>query len=401
MSAISMTDRLRDYEALVKTQVRGQWPTVLYTLCPPLRPGLDRPGKMVGCPLHQGKTNKNFRFMRSYVDNGACVCNTCGDFDGFGILMRVNGWGWVDCVNAVGDLLGIEHPLKNRRGAIPPPAPVTPKVIAKEDPEAVARKDAKARADLNQVWMETVPVPQLAAVACYLQNRGLPALPAGCHDLRAHPGLEYWHTNDDDQRELVGKFPTLIAMFRAPDGRPVTLHRVYVATDGSDKAPVPGTAKKSMSVPSDRTMTGGAVRIDPNPRRVLVIAEGLETALAVRAMTGLPTWAVLTANLLESVAVPEQVEVVIIFTDRDRSGAGQRYAAEAVQRVNASGRSAISYEPPFAIPDGAKGVDWADVLEVYGWRACQTQPFVQDLLKSLGKELTARGRTWRDAYSDL
>lgn len=396
-----MKQKIDAFEAEVKTQVRGQWVEVLDALTTSLDVALKYgPRKHSSCPLHQGKTNENFRFLPSYATDGKCICNTCGQFDGWEILRKVNAWGWVEAVNAVGEFLRIPHPLK--KGKVIAPRPITRIIpVYREDPALIARKDADAKKAMNEAWLAALPLshPKAEFARNYLAARQLPALPARVTDVRAHPGMEYWHYNEvTEKREKIGVFPTLLAMFRDPAGKPVTLHRIYLAPDGSSKANVPGTAKKSMSVCSDQTMVGGAVRIDSEVKSVLAVGEGLESSLAARAMHGLPTWSILTAGLMEHLVIPESVKIVIYFNDRDRSHTGQSVGEKGVIKCRAMGLQAAAYEPPFEIPEGAKSVDWADVIEAYGWAQAQKEDFNQLLLAKLAKELKNLNLSWDDVF---
>jgi phage/plasmid primase-like uncharacterized protein len=404
--------QLREFNDAVKAAVVGRWDYVLERLAPSFAPSSVHLTKQVNCPLpSHGDTKKNFHFFRNTFDQlGNGICNACGPISGWRILQEVNGWSFVEAINEVGDLLGMEHPLKEKRrhavNAAPRQAPPPPK--PKEDPAVVARKDRYARDAMNRTWQQAVSLDdaQSDVIRRYLANRGLPNLPLTCTDLRAHPGLEYRWEVSDDKFEVIGTFPALLAMFRDKDGRPIALHRIYVDPDGSGKPKAlatldegkPANSKTTMTIPSDVTLVGGAVKIDPNPGPVLILAEGVETALAVRAMLGLPVWATLTANLLPVLVLPPQVRIVAVFADRDRSLAGETYGEKAVNAFREQGRVATRYEPPFRIPEDGKTVDWADVVKSFGWSVAQRQPFVQDFLASLGKELEKQGMTFDDAY---
>ena len=110
-------------------------------------------------------------------------------------------------------------------------------------------------------------------------------------------------------------------------------------------------------------MAGGAIRLYPTEEgKPLAIAEGIETALAVREMTGLPAWSAINSTMLETVRLPESIKSVIIFADLDRSETGKRAADKLAKRLVNEGRQVqISY-PPISIPENLKGVDWLDYL---------------------------------------
>lgn len=172
-------------------------------------------------------------------------------------------------------------------------------------------------------------------------------------DLRFHTALPYWRP-DGNRPELVGTWPALLAIVRGPDGRLVTLHRTWLAADGQGKAPVP-TPRKLCPPGRPDGLRGAAVRLYAATDR-LALAEGIETALAVRLACGWPVWSCVSAGGMAAVIVPDIVREVMIAADFDRAGIN---AAEALaQRLTAEGRRAR-----VAVPD-RPGTDFADLVEV-------------------------------------
>ena len=108
-------------------------------------------------------------------------------------------------------------------------------------------------------------------------------------------------------------------------------------------------------------VTGGAVRLG-KAGRVLAVCEGLETAVSIAQASNF--WAIAacgTAANLINVDIPESVERLIIFADKDTSGAGERAAHELYEREQQVRHCEIAL-PPCTIPRGAKGIDWLDYL---------------------------------------
>jgi Ethanolamine utilization protein EutJ (predicted chaperonin) len=215
------------------------------------------------------------------------------------------------------------------------------------------RQDRQA---LQRVWNESVPLDHRAAwpVRAYLAARGLKnAMP---QDVRAHPSLGYY----DDGR-LLNRFPAMIAMVRSATGEPVTLHRTYLAADGSAKAPVP-TPKKLMARPPTSSISGAAIRL-AQFAPVLAVSEGIETALSVSHAINVPAWSCLSASMLEAWDPPAGVKRVLIFADRDQPtaqhplGHGQSSAAKLAARLWARGIKASIF-----VPHGRGSLDWNDVL---------------------------------------
>ena len=116
-------------------------------------------------------------------------------------------------------------------------------------------------------------------------------------ELRSHPDLSH---------SEGGSFPALLGRITGPDGRFAGIWRIYVAKNGKGKAPVEAP-KMGLGV-----ARGGAVRIG-GVGHTIGIAEGIETALAVRQLvnkqTGItfPVWAALSANGMQSVEIPSKV----------------------------------------------------------------------------------------------
>ena len=79
-------------------------------------------------------------------------------------------------------------------------------------------------------------------------------------------------------------------------------------------------------------LAGAAIRLAP-AGEVLGVAEGLETALAASALSGMPVWACLSATLLRRFEPPSGVRLLTIWVDKDRSGTGERAAAALRDRL--------------------------------------------------------------------
>jgi putative DNA primase/helicase len=106
---------------------------------------------------------------------------------------------------------------------------------------------------------------------------------------------------------------------------------------------------------------GGAVRLGAlRPNAPLVIAEGIESALAAGLtpglMMGCPAWAALSAGGIQALVLPDATQDIIIACDRDPSGVGERKARKAAGRWVREGRKAR-----LVIPDRI-GADPNDVL---------------------------------------
>ena len=105
--------------------------------------------------------------------------------------------------------------------------------------------------------------------------------------------------------------------------------------------------------PAADTWLGGAVHLyEPDGR--LALAEGIESALAVRLLTGWPVWSTVTAGGMEAVQIPNTVRRVAIHADHDPAGLA---AAERLrERLTANGCAVDVVVPP------ESGMDPLDVL---------------------------------------
>ena len=81
---------------------------------------------------------------------------------------------------------------------------------------------------------------------------------------------------------------------------------------------------------------GAAIRLGP-AGDVLGIAEGIETALSVTALFGVPCWAAVSAAMLAAWQPPPEAKRIIVFGDNDPNYAGQS-AAYALARVHRAGK---------------------------------------------------------------
>lgn len=334
-----------------KALARGNWHTIFTAFVAAYDHRLfEKAGRKHGpCPLCGG--NDRFQFFKDAKDTGGSVCRHCGAKpDGFDLVGQANDWDFIETARQIDALLNGEE--------VSAPKPVDWEKLRKQQEEATKRqkeKDEFFRSLLKKVWKESyrAEAPEAAPLRRYLANRGLDV-----HNyprtLRFHPGLD--SVNEDG--EFEGTFPVMLALVVDKDGAPVTIHRTYLTEDGR-KAPIE-SPKKLMPYPSDKSVSGGAIHLS-GTGKVLNVAEGIETALAVQEMVGGSVWATVNASMMKNLQVGEPVEAVWSWGDLDRSGDGQAACKELVERLRKEGKQATACLPTMEIPAGAKSIDWLDV----------------------------------------
>ena len=345
--------------AELKEEARGKWAYIFEDLAPELAEALASKGKHVPCPVHGGKDG--FRLFREYPERGNGICNTCGaQTNGFAMLAWVRGYDYRDAVREVAHWLRGES---------------TAPTIAKRPPPQIAPPPdrSKALASIRRIWTETLPIKGTVAER-YLAKRGIYSrnVPP---TLRFHPELPYW---DPEARKVIGRFPSMVAAVKNPMGKIVALHRTFL-TDKATKADVPEPRKMTMLAAA---VQGAAIKLYPSTD-VLDLGEGIETMLAVRVATHGPVWAATSASLLELIEIPGTVRHVRIWADKDTPapkkakqagqqdegspiGRGEQAAEKLAARLRAQGITVDILLPRHPIPEGAKGIDWLDVLQRFG-----------------------------------
>lgn len=178
-----------------------------------------------------------------------------------------------------------------------------------------------------------------SVVETYLRARGI-TLPVP-RQARLAPG----HTLPPDWTSWWPHLPSMLLPVIASDGTGLLgLHITPLTHDGGQRVDrrLCGAAK------------GGVIAFGEITDGRLCIAEGVETALSVRQLTGIATWAGLNCGNLSAITLPSECREVIICADNDKPGLDAAYAL--ARRAAKEGKIAR-----VAVPE-AEGTDWNDVL---------------------------------------
>lgn len=189
-----------------------------------------------------------------------------------------------------------------------------------------------------KIWREAAPLPGSPAKT-YLEGRGI---------LAASPALRFHSRTPLGPKGQTRFMPALIAAVSLDEG-PIAIHRTFLAQDLSGKAAF-AKPKRALG-----TLGAAAVRLFAPINGQLGLAEGIESAMAAYALTGVPTWATLGNERFGLVAIPESVTELHLFVDHDDGGNLAR--ERGVAAYFAEGRIVRIRRP------SAAGSDWNDELQ--------------------------------------
>lgn len=195
----------------------------------------------------------------------------------------------------------------------------------------------------NQIRDTLRPITGDDLVAQYIAYRlggTIPKLPrlALSEGVRYYSGLNKYVTT-----------PAMVAALQSPAGHCMGLHITHLSGDG----------RKAFGTDSRRycklnSMAGSAVRLYP-ATDTLIVAEGIETALALHVVNNDPAWACTSASLLKAFEPPPGIETLIIAADNDANRTGQRAAWSLYHRLK------HKYQCAVMVPD-RENADWLDMI---------------------------------------
>jgi putative DNA primase/helicase len=210
--------------------------------------------------------------------------------------------------------------------------------------EAEAADRQRRIALARDMWESSHPASG-TVVERYLRSRGIEIPVPPCIRFIGMHTPYGWHPPSGERR------PVMVAAVEHVACGLVAVSRSYLATDGSMRATLDMPRLFTGSV------AGAAVRVgDLRPDTPLIIAEGIESALAASELLGWPAWAALSAGGIDRLILPAEARDVVITCDHDASGVGERGARRAALRWAAEGRRVR-----LVIPDQV-GADPNDLL---------------------------------------
>lgn len=297
----------------VKAAARGRWLSIFEILGieVPAPPGAHGP-----CPVCLG--TDRFRLDQDTAD-GTWFCNQCTPQagDGISLVRECLGLGFHATLTKISEIVGSG--------------------VAQAGVKKESSYDPKEM--LNKVWSASVPIAGADPVSKYLHSRGILLTPENVR-----------YCSECYNSDTKAKYPAMVARLMDPEGKPVGLHRTYLA-DGK-KADVKSPKKLMKGV---KPLAGSAVRLCKPDNGAVGIAEGVETAMAARQVSGVPCWAALNTSLLKTFRPPDGIRHVVIFGDVDPHFAGHVAAYSLANRLyNMDLLVQVEFPP--------EGKDWNDYL---------------------------------------
>lgn len=241
------------------------------------------PRKASPCPACGGRD----RFTQ--FDNGRHYCRGCGGGDAIDLVRKIEQCSYPEAVKILGGKVIKAAPL------------LTPRREADQKAKIERARQIVAQSRLMLADTEAFR---------YLANTR--KLPPECFgfELRFIDRLAYYE-KQDGKPVVTGHYSAMVAPIRNKAGDVIAAHLTYLLA--GEKAPV-ASPKKIIGAPK-----GGTIRLCLAGGEV-GLAEGIETAIAARAIFNVPIWSFLSASLAPFIELPENIKRVHIFADNDEAG---------------------------------------------------------------------------------
>ncbi len=331
----------------LKAAAAGRWPEIHAAVGIPAH--LLDTRKHQPCPYCGGKDR--YRYT-DHQNTGGFICNQCtpAGGSGFDLLMLVYGYDFPHAAHEVAALLGMAA------DAVRPSERTAPRILPAMQPLAVSDKQDA----LAAIWQQGQPIDGTPA-ALYLQARGLSADTVGsAGNIRFHAALPYWALRCQDGKAaaplLIGYYPAMLAAITDTAGNLQGLHQTYVQPDSDGhtyrklQAQHPDTGEtlpaKKMQSRYPKALHGAAVHLAaPDHQGRLMVAEGIETALAAMELFSLPAIAALSANGMKALQWPSAVQELFICADNDQTRTGILAAHALAVKAIKAGIKANIWQP--------------------------------------------------------
>ncbi|MBY0335654.1 MAG: toprim domain-containing protein [Acetobacteraceae bacterium] len=229
----------------------------------------------------------------------------------------------LDLIARARGLDNLRDVLDEARRFLSLPAPQRPEARA---PVAAGSPDAARR-----LFHAGQPIKGTLAET-YLRARGityLDDLPV----LRFHPRCYY----RGDENAPVETWPAMLAAVTDLDGTITGVHRIWLARDGSGKAPIARPRRAMGHLLANGVRFGVA-------NDVVVVGEGIETMLALRCvLPTLPMVAALSASHLAALVLPRGLRRLYVACDNDE--AGTRSTSRLAERAERQGIETVVLAP--------------------------------------------------------
>lgn len=200
------------------------------------------------------------------------------------------------------------------------------------------------------IWRDAHPAAG-TIVARYLASRGI-MLDFYPGSLRFHPRCP---RPNDASGNAVPPLPAMVSLVEHAERGQVAVHCTYLRSDGSAKADPPEGQQRAVFGP----VGGGAARFGTlSAAGLLAVSEGIETGLSIAMACAWPVWVALSAGGIKKLVLPLEATQIVICSDHDANGIGQRASNFAAHRFVAEGRRVRIAMPP------KSGSDFNDVLNL-------------------------------------
>lgn len=207
----------------------------------------------------------------------------------------------------------------------------------RSEPVRAVRSDEAPPENVQRLWREAACLTGSPAEQ-YLARRRIVA---------GSPDLRFLARTPLGPKGAVQFLPALVAAVRNDLGI-LALHRTFLDAKTRKIAKFDGP-KRALG-----SLGRGAVRLHGPRGGKLGLAEGIETALSAKQLSGIPCWATLGTERFGLVAIPESVTEVHLFIDHDAGGAQAEARARAAYARES--RTILTHRPP------QPGTDFNDVL---------------------------------------